>query len=106
MLKSFNNTGDVFTSLDGSDAQDDRFARELAVRQWRWTSAVGNHSDPRWLDVQQLFHLARGEGRDGDDQIGTLGGSAGLRGEALAEIGGRVITRHHEQIVKCGDAAA
>ena len=61
-------------------------------------------ADPGWFDVQQLFHLPCGEGRDRDDQVGTLGGGAGLRGEALAEIGSRVVARHHEQIVEGGDA--
>ncbi len=70
------------------------------------TSAVRDHSDPRRFDVQQLLHLARGEGRDRNDQVGALGGGAGLRGEALAEIGSRIIARDYEQIVEGGDTAA
>ena len=43
------------------------------------------------FDMQQLFHLARGERGDGDDQVGPFGGGAGLRGEALAELGSGVV---------------
>ena len=64
-----------------------------------------NNADPGWFDVQQLFHLARGERGDRDDQVGTLGGGAGLRGEACPEIGSGVVTRNHEQVVKSAYAA-
>ena len=59
-------------------------------------------ADLGWFDMQQLFHLAGGERRDSDDQVGALGGGAGLRGEAVAELGGGVVARNHEQIVKGG----
>jgi hypothetical protein len=60
---------------------------------------------PRWFDTQQVFHLAGGEGRDRDDQIGSLGGVASLGGEALPKLGSGIVARDYEQIVKGGDAS-
>ena len=61
-----------------------------------------NDANPRCGHVQAVRSLASGEGRDGDDQVGRGGGVPRLFGEAGAELGRRILTRHDEQVVEGG----
>ena len=70
------------------------------------TSAVRDHSDPRRFDVQQLLHLARGEGETAMIKSERSAAARACAAKRCAEIGSRVIARDHEQIVEGGDAAA
>jgi hypothetical protein len=59
-----------------------------------------NNANPRLRNPQQIFHLARCESGNGDNQVGSFRRQPGLLGKARAELRRRVLSRHHEQVVK------
>jgi len=75
----------------------------VAGRRRHWMDTMENHANARRFYTEKIAHLARGEARYSDDEIGVASGLTCLLGEAGAELGRGVFASEHKEVMEGTD---